>query len=268
METILTVRGSAALVNMPPASMARARVVGAYLEEARSECLRYMLNPAFMLPIMLFPAMFYLLFGVLMAKSNGAEAARYLLASYGVFGVMSPGLFGFGVSLALERDGGLLTFKRALPMPPGAYLLGKMLMAMAAAGVVIVLLLTMAASLGHVSLSLGQAGALLLTGMLGVLPFCALGMFVGTLIKGQGAPGVLQLIYLPMSFVSGLWFPLPMLPKFLQQIAPVWPSYHLDMLALAAVGMQQGPLLVHVLVLVGFAAGFLWLAARRLRRYG
>jgi ABC-2 type transport system permease protein len=258
---------NATMLSDTPA-MPRSRLVGTYLEEARSECLRYMRAPGFMLPIMLFPAMFYLLFGVLMAKSNGADAARYLLASYGVFGVMSPGLFGFGVSLALERDGGLLTFKRALPMPPGAYLLGKMLMAMAAAGVVVVLLMTIALSLGHVTLSPLQAIALLLTGMLGVLPFCALGMFVGTLIKGQGAPGMLQLVYLPMSFMSGLWFPLPMLPKFLQQIAPVWPSYHLDMLALAAVGMNKGPLLGHVLVLAGFAAVFLLMAARRLRVHG
>lgn len=262
METILSVNES-----LSPA-MPRSRVIGAYLEEARSECLRYMRAPGFMLPIMLFPAMFYLLFGVLMARSNGADAARYLLASYGVFGVMSPGLFGFGVSLALERDGGLLTFKRALPMPPGAYLLGKMLMAMVAAGVVILLLLTMAVTLGHVALSPLQAGAMLLTGMLGVLPFCALGMFVGTLIKGQGAPGMLQLVYLPMSFMSGLWFPLPMLPKFLQQIAPIWPSYHLDMVAMAAVGLHGESILAHVLVLLGFAVGFLLLAARRLRRNG
>jgi ABC-2 type transport system permease protein len=250
-------------VVMPPR-----RVLGAYLEEARSECLRYMRNPSFMLPIMLFPAMFYLLFGVLMARSNGADAARYLLASYGVFGVMSPGLFGFGVSLALERDSGLLTLKRALPMPPGAYLLGKMVMAMAAAAGVVVLLLLMAFSLGHVTLGAAQVGALLVVGVLGVLPFCALGMFVGTVFKGQGAPGVLQLVYLPMSFMSGLWFPLPMLPKFLQQIAPIWPSYHLDMLALAAVGMNQGPLLGHALVLLGLTAAFLLLAARRLRRNG
>ena len=79
--------------------------------------------------------------------------------------------------------------------------------------------------------------------MLGVLPFCALGMFVGTLIKGQGAPGLLNLIYLPMAFLSGLWLPLSMLPTFLQRLAPIWPSYHLDQLALAAVGLNQGPLL-------------------------
>ncbi|MEO7072956.1 MAG: ABC transporter permease [Rhodanobacter sp.] len=263
METVLSANTAATTGAMP-----RRRVLGVYLEEARSECLRYMRAPAFMLPIMLFPAMFYVLFGVLMAKSGGVDASRYLLASYGVFGVMSPGLFGFGVSVALERDGGLLTFKRALPMPPAAYLLGKMLMAMVAAAVVIVLLMLMALTLGHVTLSLTQTCALLLAGVLGVLPFCALGMFIGSVFKGQGAPGVLQLVYLPMAFMSGLWFPLPMLPKFLQQIAPIWPSYHLDMLALAAVGMRQGPLLGHVLVLIGFSASFLWLAARRLRRNG
>lgn len=247
---------------MPPG-----RVLGAYLAEARSECLRYLRAPGFMLPITLFPGMFYLVFGVLMARNGGADTARYLLASYASFGVMSPGLFGFGVSLAMERDGGLLTLKRALPMPPGAYLLGKMLMAMAAAAFVVLLLLGLS-QVGHVALSPRQALALLVTGVFGVLPFCALGMFVGTLIKGQGAPGLLNLIYLPMSFLSGLWFPLPMLPKALQQAAPVWPSFHLDRLALAAVGMRQDALLPHVLVLLGFTVAFLLLAARRLRRFG
>jgi ABC-2 type transport system permease protein len=253
----------AAVPAMPPR-----RVLGAYLAEARSECLRYLRAPSFMLPIMLFPGLFYLVFGVLMGKSEGADAARYLLASYSVFGVMSPGLFGFGVSLALEREGGLLTWKRALPMPPGAYLLGKMLMAMGAAAVVVLMLLAMATGLAHVTLAPAQALALLATGMLGVLPFCALGMLVGTLIKGQGAPGMLQLVYLPMSFLSGLWFPLPMLPKFLQQLAPVWPSYHLDRIALAAVGLVHEPLLLHVLVLAGFGVAFFALAVRRLRRVG
>ena len=262
MDTLLTLDASPDSVAMP-----LGRVLGAYLAEARSECLRYLRAPGFMLPITLFPGMFYLVFGVLMAKGEGADASRYLLASYVTFGVMSPGLFGFGVSLAMERDGGLLTLKRALPMPPGAYLFGKMLMAMAAAGFVVLLLLALS-QLARVALSPGQACALFAIGVLGVLPFCALGMFVGTLIKGQGAPGMLNLIYLPMSFLSGLWFPLPMLPKVLQQVAPLWPSFHLDRLALAAVGMRQDALLPHVLVLLGFTVGFLLLAARRLRRFG
>jgi len=249
-------------------SMPFRRVLGAYVAEARSECLRYMRNPSFMLPILLFPTMFYLLFGIMLSKSEGPDAARYLLVSYGVFGVMSPGLFGFGVSLALERDGGLLTYKRALPMPPGAYLLGKMLMAMLAAAAVILLLLAMGLGLAHVALTVRQASLLVLVGVLGVLPFCALGMLVGTLIKGQGAPGALNLLYLPMSFLSGLWVPLNQLPRALQQLAPVWPSYHLHQLGLAVLGMQHGAASAHLLVLLGFTAVFFVIAARRLRRYG
>lgn len=248
---------------MPPAA-----VFNAYVQEARSELLRYLRNPGFLLPVILFPTAFYLMFGVVLARANASGMATYLLASYGTFGVMSPGLFGFGVSLAMERDNGLLTLKRALPMPPAAYLLGKMLMAMIAAAMVIVLLLVLAVGVAHVPLTFGQATALLLTGTLGVLPFCALGMLVGTMIKGQGAPGMLNLVYLPMSFLSGLWVPLQVLPTTLQQIAPLWPSYHLDQIALHALGVTNTPVTQHVLVLSGFTAGFLWLAARRLRRNG
>ncbi len=252
------------------AVMPARRVFRAYVEEARSECLRYVRQPSFMLPVILFPGMFYLLFGILMGPSYGSSSgvARYLLASYSVFGVMSPGLFGFGVSLASERDNGLLTLKRALPMPPGAYLIGKMAMAVAAATLVVAMLLCMALGLAHVSLSIRQVAGLLLTGALGVVPFCALGMWVGTLIKGQGAPGLLQAVYLPMAFLSGLWFPLSMLPEFVQTIAPIWPSYHLNAIALAVVGVQSGPLWPHVLVLFGFAVLFAGLAVRRLRRHG
>ncbi len=247
--------------------MSPRRVAGAYLAEARSECLRYLRAPSFMLPMTLFSTVFYLMFGVLINHGNG-DAARYLLASYSTFGIIGPGLFGFGVSLAIERDGGLLTLKRALPMPPGAYLLGKMLMAMLAASFVTVLLLCVGVFLARVELTLGQMAALLATGMFGALPFCALGMFAGTLIKGQGAPGMLNLIYMPMAFMSGLWLPLPMLPKFIQQLAPIWPSYHLNQITLAAVGLNHQALWPHVLVLCAFAAAFLLLAARRLRRYG
>jgi ABC-2 type transport system permease protein len=247
--------------------MSRARIFGAYVQEARCEVLRYLRNPGFLLPIMLFPNVFYVMFGIVLNHGNG-EAARYMLASYSTFGVMAPGLFGFGVSLALERDSGLLTLKRALPMPPGAYLLGKMLMAVCVATVVGAMLLALALGVAHASLAPGQMAALLAVDALGVLPFCALGLLVGTMLKGQGAPGLLNMIYLPMAFLSGLWFPLHMMPAVLQQLAPVWPSYHLNALALSAVGFDAGARLPHVLVLVGFTIGFLLLAARRLRRHG
>ncbi|NUS38931.1 MAG: ABC transporter permease [Lysobacter sp.] len=247
--------------------MPRARLARAYLQEARSECLRYLRNPGFLLPTLLFPTVFYLMFGVLLARDDGGHAARYLLAAYATFGVMAPGLFGFGVSLAFERDNGLLTLKRALPMPPLAYLAGKLVMALCVAAVVASLLVAIALGVAHVALSPAQVLRLLATAVPGVLPFCALGMLVGTWIKGQGAPGVINLIYLPMAFLSGLWFPLDRMPA-LRGLAPVWPAWHLDQLAMDAVGLQQGAALPHVLALAAWTTVCLWIAARRLRRVG
>lgn len=249
------------------AAMPASRTVGAYLEEARCEVLRYLRNPGFLLPIILFPNVFFVMFGIVLNRGDG-EAARYMLASYSTFGVMAPGLFGFGVSLALERDSGLLTLKRALPMPPGAYLLGKMLMAVLVALVVGALLLALALGVSHAPLAPAQMATLLAVDAFGVLPFCALGLLVGTWLKGQGAPGLLNMIYLPMAFLSGLWFPLHMLPGVVRQLAPLWPSTHLNALALSAVGFDTGARWPHVLVLAGFTVGFLLLAARRLRRHG
>ena len=246
--------------------MPRARVLNAYLQEMRSEILRYLRNPGFVLPTTLFPTVFYLMFGVFMARQHGGDAARYLLASYACFGVMAPGLFGFGVSLALERENGLLTLRRALPMPPAAYLVGKMVMAMLMAAVIVTLLVLLAVFVAHVPLGAGHVARLYAVAILGVLPFCALGLLVGSLVKGQAAPAIINLLYLPMAFLSGLWFPLQ---GALLAAAPAWPSFHLNQLALAAVGLRQpGALLPHVLVLAAFALVVPWIAARRLRRTG
>ena len=99
--------------------------MAAYLGDIRFELIKMLRTPAFALPTLVFPAMFYLLFGVLLAQRQAAARPLYSFAAYGVFGTMGPGLFGFGVSLAFEREHGLLMFKQALPMPPGAYLLAR-----------------------------------------------------------------------------------------------------------------------------------------------
>ncbi|MGB3393283.1 MAG: ABC transporter permease [Stenotrophomonas sp.] len=251
-----------------PAAMPRSRVLAAYLQETRAECLRYLRSPSFLLPTLLFPAVFFLMFGVVLGARNSPEAPRFLLASYATFGVMAPGLFGFGMSLALERDNGLLTLKRALPMPPAAYLAGKTVMAMLMAALITALLQTLAITLAQVQLQVPQMLHLALVGIAGSMPFCALGLLLGTLVKGHGAPALVNLLYLPMAFLSGLWFPLSMLPASVRGLAPLWPSYHLNALAQAAVGFDDGRAWLHVSWLAVFTAVVFAIAAWRLRRHG
>jgi ABC-2 type transport system permease protein len=239
----------------------------AYALEARYEFLRLLRTPSFALPVLLFPVLFYLLFGVLLDRSGSGDAARYLLATYGVFGGMGVGLFGFGVTVAMERERGLLIFKRALPMPRGAYLFAKMVMAAIFAAMVSVLLAVLAATLGGVSLQAWQWLALSVVSTVGVLPFCAIGLFIGAHVGGQGSPAVVNLVYLPMSFLSGLWLPLKALPAWLSAAAPVWPSYHAGQVALKVVGMDGGGAIGgHLAVLAVVMMLFFALAWRRLAR--
>ena len=248
--------------------MSSRQVLGAYLQESRAECLRYLRYPGFVLPTLLFPAVFYLLFAVLLGHTQPAQAARFLLGSYVTFGVMAPGLFGFGIALALERDNGLLTLKRAMPMPPLAYLLGKMVMAMLMAALIAGLLQTLAIAFANVQLHPVQMLQLAGVCIFGALPFCARGLLLGTLVKGHGAPAVVNLLYLPMAFMSGLWFPLSMLPPLVRNLAPLWPSFHLNALAQTALGFDVGSAWPHAVWLVVFSVAVFAIAAWRLRRHG
>jgi ABC-2 type transport system permease protein len=172
--------------------------------------------------------------------SGGGTMAEYLLATYGVFGVVGAALFSFGVGVATERGQGWLQVKRASPMPPAAYFLAKVFTCLVFALAIAGCLFALAATAGGVRLAPG--GWVLLAGLLvgGAIPFCAFGLALGTLCGPNSAPAVVNLIYLPMSFASGLWIPLRALPDFFQNVAPWLPPYHLAQLALKVVGFDEG----------------------------
>ncbi|MDB6163977.1 MAG: transporter permease [Xanthomonadaceae bacterium] len=249
-------------------SIPRHSMLQCYWLEARCEFLRLLRAPSFAIPTLVFPPMFYLLFGLLLARPGGdGRIASYLLATYGVFGVMAPGLFGFGVAMALDRDRGFLALKRALPMPPAAMLVAKLAMAMLFAAIIACVLTLIAVCLAHVPLTLSQLAGLMAVDVLGVVPFCAIGLFVGTVVSGHAAPGVINLMYLPMAFLAGLWMPMSMLPHVLQTLAPVWPVWHLAQIALSVAGAEHdGAIATHILALAAVALVFSTMALRRLAR--
>jgi ABC-2 type transport system permease protein len=210
-----------------------------YLLEARYELLKMLRLPAFVVPTIGFPLMFYTLFGLVLPAS-GANAARttsYLLATYGAFGVIGISLFALGVGVATERGQGWLAVKRASPMPVSAYFFGKYAMTVLFAVVLVALLALLGVAFGHVQLTATQWTSLALVNVLGGLPFCAMGLAVGYIAGPNSAAPIVNAIYLPMAFLSGLFIPASMLPKALQLVAPIFPPYHLGQLALKAAGV-------------------------------
>lgn len=239
---------------------------GVYLREAAFQFRSLLRTPGFALPTLLFPLMFYLFFGVVFAH-GGPGSANAVLASLGTFGIIAPALFGFGVGIAMERERGILALKRVLPLPAFAYFFGKAAMSAGFAAILVILLFTIAATLGGVVLPPRAWLALAAVLIGGTLPFCLLGLVIGLAVNGQASAAVVNLIYLPMSFLSGLWIPLQFMPHFLQQFAIVLPAYHLGQLALGVVGTSNGSsVLGHVAYLAGFSLLCLIVAARSWRR--
>jgi ABC-2 type transport system permease protein len=119
---------------------------------------------------------------------------------------------------------------------------------------VVLLLLLPGVCFGGVRLSLPETAKLASTLVAGSGPFSAMGLAIGYFIGPNSAPAVINLIYLPLSFASGLGIPFPFLPRVVQRIAVFLPPYHLAQLALDILHAgQQESSWTHWRILIGFA---------------
>jgi ABC-2 type transport system permease protein len=241
-----------------------------YWKETKYEFLKMLRNPRFGLSALSMPLLFYILYAVVMYKSSHLGSTRmssYMLATFGSFGVMGACLFGIGLNLANERGLGWLEVKRASPLPLAIYFLAKLTIGLLFGVAEVAALFALGIGLAHVRL--GPLDTLRMFGILvaGSIPFGALGLALGYLAKPDSAPVVVNLIYLPLSFFSGLWMPVEFLPKALQQTAVYLPPYHLSRLALGVLGVDRDHVYWnHWQALACFTAIFLGLAMLGYRR--
>jgi ABC-2 type transport system permease protein len=227
-----------------------------YLKEAKYEFLKNLRLRMYTASVLSFPIMFYVLFGLVLNGKQaiaGTSVPTYLIATYGTFGVMGASLCGTAAGLASDRGLGWLQVKRASPMPPFAYFIAKVITSMVFSAIIVLVLFLLGITLGGVRMPAADFARLMGTLVAGSLPFSAMGLALGYFAGPNSAPPMINLIYLPMSFCSGLWVPFMFLPKVVQQIALVLPPYHLSQLALGIVGAgRHESVATHWEVLVAF----------------
>src|ERR1700726_3217625 len=193
-----------------------------YLKEAKYEFLKNLRLRVYTASVLSFPIMFYVLFGLVLNSKQaigGTTVPTYLVAPYGTFGVIGASLFGTAAGVASDRGLGWLQVKRASPMPPFAYFAAKVILSMIFSAIVVSLLMVLGVSFGGVRMPLAETAKLLGTLVAGSLPFSAMGLALGYFVGPNSAPATINLIYLPMSFCSGLWVPFMFPPKIVRQIA-------------------------------------------------
>jgi ABC-2 type transport system permease protein len=252
---------------------ASAPAANIFVKETKYEFLKLLRTRSFSAATIGFPVMFYLLFGV--ANQHGVDGgvhiAKYMLASYAVFGLVGSALFGIGVGMAGERAAGWLEVKQASPMPPAAYLFSKCMAAIAFGLIITCILTVIGVTLAGVTLTGLEFAKMLAFAAIGSTAFASMGLLLALVVPANAAPGIVNLIYLPMSFLSGLWVPIKFLPRWLQMFAPVLPTYHLSQLMQSIFGYQEPGISAstHWCALAGFTMlmlGISWLIFNRAQK--
>jgi ABC-2 type transport system permease protein len=210
-------------------------LVAAHARASIQELGRY---PAYVVPTLLFPAMFFVFFG----SSARGEIATLGMCSFAAFAVIGVAFFQFGVGIAVERGSPWETFLRTLPVSPRQRILARLLCGalFAAASAAIVV----AAALATTDAALDAARWLELVVVLlaGVVPFGLLGIALGYWATPKSALPLANVLYLALAYAGGLWVRPAGLPEAVYRLSPYLPTRHLaDILAGVARGSPWRP---------------------------
>ena len=180
--------------------------------------------------IFIFPILLYaLLVSVYSDDIDGVPSADVLLAGLFGYAAANNAFAGLAIILVTKREAGILKRLRSTPLPPATYITAVLLSTLLVFALETVALLALGTLVFGASApanALGFAGAV----VLGVACFAGLGVGAAALIRSaEGVSAVVNVIVLPMAFLSGSFGPRTELPPFLNAVADVLPlTYFLD----------------------------------------
>jgi ABC-2 type transport system permease protein len=176
-----------------------------------------------------FPLMFLVIFaslnqGAHIASLGGIPYDDFFVPGILAYGLIATTFVNMAISTAILRDQGVLKRMQGTPLPPWAYVVARI-----GSTVVIVLLMTivtlaMGAIAYNVHIRAATLPGLIATLALGTAAFTALGIGITRFIpNAEAAPVVVNLVVLPLTFISSIWFPTNGMPNWLIQIAKIFP---------------------------------------------
>lgn len=199
--------------------------MNAFAGQLRAECTLLLRDKGVLTFALFFPVLTILFFGYLNRGGQVGDVsyASFLIAG-GVGMVVSSAAFeNLGVSLARQRDEGILKRLGGTPLRPGALVGAKVLTAAALILVQAVIMIAVNVLLFGARIG-GSLGWGLVTLLVGVLSFASMGLALAGLSRNTDvASAAARALSLPMQFLCGTLFPLEAMPPVLRHIAEALP---------------------------------------------
>ncbi len=174
----------------------------------------------------LFPLAFFFIFGQAMHGERGA-AMTIVISMVLIIGILGNGLMGAGIRAVQEREANILRRYKVTPISPAPLLAASVVTGWILYMPNVLLIFTLA----HFVYGMPwpqSMGSVVIFVTVAIAGFRAVGLIIASVVNSmQESQLVVQLVYLPMLFLSGATFPLAMFPQWLFTVTQFLPATYL-----------------------------------------
>ena len=200
-------------------------------------------------------------------KTHGFNYLDFLVPGVVALALMQNGVFAVGGRMVFDKQKGVLRRLRATPMPLGSYVTSNVLVQLVSALIQTALILVVGLLVFKVKIN----GSLINVAVLAVIGagcFVSLGFAIAAFSRNiEVAQALMQIVQMPMMFLSGIFFPMDNAPAWVQPVVKAMPLKYL------ADGMRSIVVDAHglwwirwdILILLAFSLVFLTIAVRFFR---
>jgi ABC-2 type transport system permease protein len=201
-----------------------ADAVGLAFRQWRLERRMFWRNPSAAFFSFAFPLIFLLLFGAIF--NGDRKNLEIIVPGIAGMSVMSTTFTALAINITFLRDSGVLKRIRGTPLPSGAYLAGVAANAVTNAAVQLAVVVLA----GRLLFGLGWPRewlVLVVFSVAGVATLAALGVAWSHVIPNfDAAPAYTNIVFLPVIFISGVFYDVDQAPAYLRDVAQVLPLTH------------------------------------------
>ncbi|HEY2239211.1 MAG TPA: ABC transporter permease [Streptosporangiaceae bacterium] len=225
---------------------------------ARAEISRLRRNKRYTIFTVIIPVALYLAIGrsVQGARAYHVDYAAYYMVAMASIGAFSGALTGNAQRISQERKDGWIRQLRLTALPANAYVVGKIVAAMALTVPSVVIVLLLGRFYGGVHLELWKWFAIFGAIWIGSLIFTALAVAIGYRFLPDTVQPIAMAVYLVMSVLGGLWFALT---GIMQDVGKFLPTYQITQIATNVMAGRSISSTAFIVIAAWFAA-FLALA--------
>lgn len=198
--------------------------------QVRYESRSFWRNAAAAFFTFVFPLIILVLFNLIFGDEKyegfgrAVSTATFYIPAITAFAVIQACYTQMGIGVVFARDQGTLKRIRGAPLPPWAWVFGRVLHAIVISVILVVIVVAFGRAFYDVSLPGRTFPAFVVSLAVGAATFCALGLAVTTIVPdADAAPAVVNVFIFPLLFISDVFIPLDNAPKFLTNIASVFP---------------------------------------------